>query len=91
MKKITILSLLLLGACSVKVVEETQKTEVAVSDRDFVACLTDEATARIQDGSAQASPVRITVKKMLNACVDKQEQTPEVKQQAQNILTSLMK
>ena len=54
-------------------------------------CLTNEALARIQDGSALASPVRTTAQKMLNACMAPEEQTPEDKALAQSILTALMR
>ena len=53
-------------------------------------CLTNEALARIQDGSALAAPVRTTAKKMLNACLLPEEQTPESNVLAQTILTALM-
>jgi len=57
---------------------------------DMQSCLTEKATAYIQDGSAIAAPMRSTVKKMLNACVAPEVQTPEDKQLAQSILSSLM-
>ena len=53
-------------------------------------CLTNEALTRVQDGSASASPVRITAKKMLNACMPAEEQTAEDKALAQTILTAMM-
>ena len=57
---------------------------------ELKTCLTNEALARIQDGSALASPIRTTAQKMLNACMMPQEQTAESKALAQTILTALM-
>jgi len=54
-------------------------------------CLTEKAMIAVQDGSAAASPMRTTVKKMLNACLKPEEQTPADTQLAKGILSALMK
>ena len=59
-------------------------------EADTKSCLTAQATAYIQDGSASASPMRTTVKKMMNACLMPEEQTPATTQMAKSILTTLM-
>ncbi|MBQ7412994.1 MAG: hypothetical protein IJV07_01805 [Alphaproteobacteria bacterium] len=62
---------------------------------DLKTCLTNEALARIQDGSALAAPVRTTAKKMVVACLVGEDETTETKQtattMAQDILSALMK
>ena len=84
MKKIICLSLVaLLGAC-------TQRMTPLPTGEELRVCLTNEALTHIQDGSALASPIRITAKKMLNACKKAEEQTSEDKQLAQTILAAMM-
>ena len=83
---------LLAGACT----QISQLTETTTTD--MKSCLMSEAQSAIQDGSAFAAPVRTTVRKMSTICLNKimapQDQTPavvsETKQEAQNILTTLM-
>lgn len=89
MKKYLYLSLMgLLTAC-------TGGQEVLAPESDLKTCLTNEAIARIQDGSALAAPVRTTAKKMVAACLTGSKETTETKQtattMAQNILSALMK
>ena len=61
---------------------------------DMKTCLMNEATARVQDGSALAAPIRTTAKKIVAVCLIGDE-TPETQQSAlqttQDILTNLMK
>ena len=68
--------------------------QILSEQTDLKTCLTNEALARIQDGSALAAPVRTTAKKMVAACLpDTQstEQTQSARTLAQEILTQLMK
>lgn len=59
-------------------------------EADLQSCLTEKAIGFVQDGSAAASPMRTTVKKMVNACLTPEEQTPATTQLAQGILTTVM-
>ena len=84
MKKYICVALLgLLAGCM-------DKSEFMKEKADMQSCLTEKAMAYVQDGSALASPVRTTVKKMLAACLAPEEQTPATTQLAQGILTTLM-
>ena len=84
MKKYICVALLgLLAGCM-------DKSELLKEKADLQSCLTNKAMAYIQDGSALATPVRTTVKKMLAACLAPEEQTPASTQLAQGILTALM-
>jgi len=84
MKKVISLSLfLLLGACS--------GASFMQKANDMKACLTEQAQARILDGSALAAPVKTTVQEMLNACLTAEEQTPANYEIAKSILTGLIK
>ena len=68
------------------------------NNTDLKACLTGEALAAVQDGSAFAAPMRTTAKKVATACLNKMmtpaEQTPavisETQSQARTVLTQLM-
>lgn len=70
----------------------------ATDKTDLKACLTSEALAAVQDGSAFAAPMRTTAKKVATACLNKMmtpaEQTPavvsETQSQARTVLTQLM-
>lgn len=90
MKKYLYLSLMgLLTACA-------NGNSLLPQKNDLKTCLTNEAIARIQDGSALAAPVRTTAKKMVIACLtEEEEKTTETKQtattMAQDILSTLMK
>jgi len=59
-------------------------------EADLQSCLTEKAVGFVQDGSALASPMRSTVKKMVNACLALEDQTPTTTQLAQGILTTVM-
>lgn len=84
MKKLICLTgLMLLAACSGESFQSKTK--------DTKACLLQKAEAYVADGTAFASPVKTTVQKMLVACLTPAEQTPEMQQLAQGILTNLMK
>ena len=82
-KYICVVMLGLLAGCM-------DKSEFMQEKADMQSCLTNKAMAYVQDGSALASPVRTTVKKMLAACLAPEEQTPATTQLAQGILTALM-
>ncbi len=70
----------------------------ATDKTDLKACLTSEALVAVQDGSAFATPMRTTAKKVATACLNKMmtpaEQTPavvsETQSQARTVLTQLM-
>ena len=66
------------------------KSELLKEKADLQSCLTTKAMAYVQDGSALATPMRTTVKKMLSACLAPEEQTPANTQLAQGILSALM-
>lgn len=84
MKKYKYIALcLLLAGC-------IDKSDLLKEKADMQSCLTEKAMAYIQDGSALASPMRTTVKKMLSACLAPEEQTPANTQLAQGILSALM-
>ena len=84
MKKYVCIALMgLLAGCM-------DKAEFLKEKSDMQSCLTEKAMAYVQDGSALASPMRTTVKKMLSACLAPEEQTPATTQLAQGILTALM-
>lgn len=84
MKKYKYMALcLLLASCM-------DKSDLLKEKADMQSCLTEKAMASIQDGSALASPMRTTVKKMLSACLAPEEQTPANTQLAQSILSALM-
>jgi len=84
MKKISFITLcLLLAGCM-------DKSDLLKEKADMQSCLTEKAMAYIQDGSALASPMRTTVKKMLAACLAPEDQTPATTQVAQGILSALM-
>ncbi|MDY6407085.1 MAG: hypothetical protein SPL08_00075 [Pseudomonadota bacterium] len=65
-------------------------SELLKEKTDMQSCLTEKAMAYVQDGSALASPMRTTVKKMLAACLAPEDQTPANTQVAQGILSALM-
>ncbi|MBR6412142.1 MAG: hypothetical protein IKS41_03150 [Alphaproteobacteria bacterium] len=84
MKKYICVALLgLLAGCM-------DKSEFMKEKSDMQSCLTAKAMAYVQDGTALASPMRTTVKKMLAACLAPEEQTPATTQLAQGILSALM-
>ena len=91
MRKLAILFFMgMLGACASMQEVLTPKSAQSL---DIRACLQQEALTRIQDGSALASPVRTTVKKMVTACLaaDADSETRQsMMQTAQEILTQLM-
>ncbi len=75
------------------------KTDTKIDVKtDIKTCLLREAQSCIQDGSAFASPVRTTAKKIATVCVNEviptSEQTEntssETRQMAQTILTTLI-
>ena len=66
------------------------ESELLKEKADLQSCLTEKAMAYVQDGSALASPMRTTVKKMLSACLAPEQQTPADTQLAQGILSALM-
>ena len=91
-KYIFLLSGMLLAGCAGQQSFFSAVSESGTSD--LKACLMQEATNRIQDGSALAAPVRSTVKKMVAACLtssadsnDRQSATVL----AQDILVQMMK
>ncbi len=87
----------LMTACS-QLTPDTMRSSVDATKTRIKACLTTEAMNAVQDGSAFASPVRTTVKKMTASCLNQliptEEQTPtletETEQQAKSILTTLL-
>ena len=91
-KYIFMLSGILLAGCAGQQNFFSATSETGTAD--LKACLMQEATNRIQDGSALAAPVRTTVKKMVAACLtqsadadDRQSATTL----AQDILVQMMK
>ena len=79
MKKfLCLISVCFLGACA------------QIDMDELTTCITEQATKMVRSGAASASPMRTSVKKILNAC-GVEDQTSELKQIAQSILTEKMK
>ena len=96
MKKLVLVGCLLLGACSSGLMGKTDTSAVpATKQAKLKACMFEEATAKVQDGSAFTAGLKATASAISSDCLKKLALETagldtQATSEATNILSSLM-